>query len=102
MQQNFSNPFGVDAAYPWIDAFRDDHSLWVACQERGTIRIFDLAGHEVVTLMDRVELPAGRHQRVWDGRDAQGRAMPNGVYFLSAAGGKFCKDNEADVGAIVE
>ena len=46
-----------------------------------TIKIFDLAGHEVATLLDRTEMAAGRHQRLWDGRDAQGRAVVSGIYF---------------------
>lgn len=42
--------------------------------------IFDTSGHRVVTLV-RGPLDVGHHTVRWDGRDAQGRAMPSGVYF---------------------
>ena len=56
-----------------------------------TIKIFDLAGHEVATLLNRAELPAGRHQRVWDGRDSQGRTVVSGIYFYQLRAGSFAK-----------
>jgi hypothetical protein len=56
-----------------------------------TIKIFDLAGHEVATLLERAEFPAGRYQRVWDGRDAQGRAVTSGVYFYQLRAGSFVR-----------
>jgi len=55
------------------------------------IKIFDLAGHEVATLLDRAELPAGRHQRLWNGRDAQGQTVTSGIYFCRLAAGSFAK-----------
>jgi hypothetical protein len=45
-----------------------------------TLRIYDVAGREVLTLLDRVVEP-GRHEAVWDGRDARGEAVGSGVYF---------------------
>jgi flagellar hook assembly protein FlgD len=30
-------------------------------------------------------MPAGDHQVSWDGRDDQGRKLPNGTYFLRMA-----------------
>jgi len=56
-----------------------------------TIKIFNLAGHEVATLLDRAELPAGRHQRMWDGRDAQGRDVVSGIYFYQLRARNFSK-----------
>lgn len=46
-----------------------------------TIALYDVAGHRVTTLLDRVE-GAGRHQHDWSGRDAQGAALAPGIYFL--------------------
>jgi flagellar hook assembly protein FlgD len=56
-----------------------------------TIKIFDLMGREVATVLENVELPAGRHQRLWDGRDAQGRAVVSGIYFYRLVVGSFTK-----------
>ena len=51
------------------------------------LRLFDLAGREVRTLVD-AQVTAGSHQATWDGRDANGRRAPAGTYFyqLNAAG----------------
>lgn len=43
------------------------------------LAVFDIAGRLVQTLADDV-LPAGRHEAVWDGRDASGRAQASGTY----------------------
>lgn len=51
------------------------------------LRIFDLRGRQVATLIDE-EVPAGRHEVIWNGRDASGRGVPSGVYLsrLEAGG----------------
>lgn len=78
LEQNFPNPFSVRGeSGNSITAIR----FGLPQASAVTIKIFDLAGHEVATLLDRAELPAGRHQRVWDGRDTQGRAVASGIYF---------------------
>jgi hypothetical protein len=48
--------------------------------------VFDASGRLVLTLVDDV-LPAGRHERLWDRRDASGRAVSSGVFFLSLNAG---------------
>ncbi len=71
LEQNFPNPFNPETAI----------RFGLPQQSTVTLRIYDLAGREVATVLEHVELPAGRHQRVWDGRDASGHAVSNGVYF---------------------
>lgn len=44
------------------------------------VAIFDLAGRRVRTLV-QADLAAGPHERVWDGRDESGRAVPSGAYY---------------------
>ncbi|MFH2055406.1 MAG: T9SS type A sorting domain-containing protein [bacterium] len=44
-----------------------------------TLKIYNLMGQEVVTLIDEI-LPAGTQVRFWDGRDAAGTEMPTGIY----------------------
>ena len=46
--------------------------------------VYDAAGRLVRTLCDET-LPAGRHARAWDGRDAQGRGAPSGASYARLA-----------------
>ncbi|MFH1681573.1 MAG: right-handed parallel beta-helix repeat-containing protein [Candidatus Eisenbacteria bacterium] len=45
-----------------------------------TLAVYDLAGRRV-RLLRAGDLPAGRHQAEWDGRDDSGRPVSSGVYF---------------------
>ncbi len=51
--------------------------------DRVRVAIHDSAGR-LVRLLEDGDLPAGRFSRLWDGRDAQGRSVPSGLYFFSA------------------
>lgn len=53
---------------------------------RSVVRVVDVTGRTVTTLLDRA-LPAGRHVLEWDGRRDDGRAAPAGVYFLRVESG---------------
>jgi hypothetical protein len=50
------------------------------------IAIFDVGGRRVATLVDGTR-PAGRHSARWDGRDAAGRRVANGVYVVELRAG---------------
>ena len=53
-----------------------------------TLRIYDLAGRLVRTLVDDGALEAGLHEVSWEGRSDQGRTLASGLYFprLQAGG----------------
>ncbi len=60
----------------------------VATAGRATLDIFDLRGARVRTLV-AAEMPPGRYEMTWDGRDDGSRGMASGVYFCRLqAGGK--------------
>jgi hypothetical protein len=69
--QNYPNPFNpitkIAFAIP-------------ADAERVTLRIYDVAGRTVSTLVDK-PLAAGSHVVVWDGTNRDGRRVASGVYF---------------------
>jgi hypothetical protein len=46
-----------------------------------SLRVFDLLGKHVRTLVDGT-LAVGRHEAVWDGLDDSGRRVASGVYFV--------------------
>jgi hypothetical protein len=57
--------------------------------ERVTLRIYDVSGQLVATLLDAASLPAGEHAIAWNGRDAGGSAASSGIYFARFAAGSF-------------
>jgi hypothetical protein len=63
---------------------RDD-VLAIAIRAGGVVRlrVFDVNGHAVRSLLDGERVESGR-VTFWDGRDGEGRAVPVGVYILSA------------------
>jgi hypothetical protein len=50
------------------------------------LRIYAVDGRLVATLVDGT-LPAGAHQRTWDGTDRDGRRVASGVYFCRLVAG---------------
>ncbi len=45
------------------------------------VRMFDLNGRLVRTLLEKQVVPAGTHEVSFDGRDRSGASLPSGVYF---------------------
>jgi hypothetical protein len=76
------NPFGAATRIRFSTARPADVRL----------RIVDVAGRDVVTLVDARFGPGGHSVR-WDGRDAAGRAVPAGVHVqvLAADGARLAR-----------
>jgi VCBS repeat protein len=72
MESARPNPFGRQA------------ELWYGLPRGGRVRlaVYDVQGRRVVSVVDRVESAAGWGSVVWDGRDAAGREVGSGTYFL--------------------
>jgi hypothetical protein len=51
--------------------------------------VFDVTGRVVRTLVAGERVPAGRHEAVWNGRDAAGRSVAAGVYLCRLAAGGY-------------
>ena len=56
-----------------------------AATQRIRLRIFDVRGRQVRTLVDGPH-PPGRHQVLWNGNDDQDRPVATGIYFYELAG----------------
>jgi flagellar hook assembly protein FlgD len=56
--------------------------------DRITLKIYNLLGEEVVTLIDGEFKEAGYHAAIWDGRTQSGQQVASGVfiYRLRSAG----------------
>lgn len=53
-----------------------------------TLRVYDVGGRLIATLLEGAQFGPGRHETVWDGRDFDGRAAAAGkyIYRIDAAG----------------
>ena len=72
---------GVRPSHP--NPFNPTTSIEYAVGERGfvTLRIYDVSGRVVRTLVSDTRDPGKVHVAVWDGRDERGRSVSSGVYF---------------------
>jgi len=75
LAQNYPNPFNPSTTI----AFE------VRNRTRVTLRIYNVAGQRVRTLIDDVRAPGVTHTVEWDGRNTHGQAVATGVYFYRIA-----------------
>ncbi|MBD3366740.1 MAG: hypothetical protein GF405_01035 [Candidatus Eisenbacteria bacterium] len=93
----FAQPWGTGVgeepppARPFLsrgspNPFRESAKFSLSVPSTGArvrVRVFDISGRLVTTLIDQA-LPGGERTVRWDGRDASGRRVSSGVYMLSA------------------
>jgi hypothetical protein len=72
LSQNRPNPFNPETVVPYS----------LAAEGRVTIRIFDVAGRLVRTLVDGRQT-AGPHVARWNGKADRGRPLASGIYFYT-------------------
>jgi hypothetical protein len=68
--QNFPNPFNPSTTI----------QFGLPQSRHVVLKIYNLLGQEVATLLDGVQKIAGNHIVVWDGRDQVGQAVSSGIY----------------------
>jgi len=69
----------LEGNYP--NPFNPETTINFSLKESGKVRIniYNLKGQLVKQLID-TELPSGKHQIVWNGKDNQGRNVGSGIY----------------------
>jgi hypothetical protein len=80
------NAFSMGAARPNPMRGQTSVSFTLEHPARTTLKVFNLLGQEVTTLID-AELPAGAHAAAWDGRDHNGTTVAGGIYYLKMSSG---------------
>ena len=81
LSQNYPNPFNPTTSIQY--SVVSDQS-----RPHLTLKIFNLLGQEVRTLVDGAKEP-GYHTVTWDGRDDSGQEVASGVYFYRLTAGNF-------------
>lgn len=79
LNQNYPNPFNPETRIAF-----DIPVNWSAPV---TLRIYNMQGQLIQTLVDGV-MPPGRHEVVWNGRDASGQPVATGMYFYQILSGE--------------
>ncbi len=95
------NSFALGAPWPNPSAGGVTVPFELPEPARVTLRVYDVLGREVATLLDR-DLPAGRHEAVWDAGSAAGAAgssghVPGGAYIVRLEAGSFTKSRVVTV-----
>ncbi|MFC1562079.1 YCF48-related protein [candidate division KSB1 bacterium] len=78
LHQNYPNPFNLSTVIRFN----------TIQQARITIRIYDIAGREIVILTSKVYLP-GTHEVTWDGRNEKHSIVSSGMYFYQLKSGNY-------------
>ena len=78
LSQNFPNPFNPATTIRY----------GLPKAERVTLKIYNLLGEEVATLVDNAEKKAGYHAAIWDGRNRDGGFIASGIYLYRLRAGK--------------
>ncbi len=84
LEQNYPNPFNPTTTIAYYLPIRDRISL----------KVYDMLGREVRTLINNEDVEAGRREIVWDGKDNIGRSVASGTYFYKLRFGNFEKTNK--------
>lgn len=86
---------GVPARIALLDAFPNPFNpittvaFDLPSEQTVSLRIYDMGGRLVDTLLNDELASAGRNETVWRGRDTDGRIVPAGVYFYRLSTGGF-------------
>jgi flagellar hook assembly protein FlgD len=91
LDQNAPNPFVVSASGVTTIGFT------LAQPENVTMRVFDLLGHEVRTIISDEGRAAGQNTVAWDGRDASGNIVPSGLYYYQLVTADFTQTAKMQV-----
>jgi hypothetical protein len=81
LNQNFPNPFNPSTTINFI----------LPLSKKITVKIYDMVGKEVATLVNGQEYAKGSHNVVWNGRDSKGASVASGAYIAKMSAGNIEK-----------
>jgi len=87
LEQNYPNPFNPTTTIRYTLPGTGERGL-VSGPVRTTLKIYNILGQEVATLVDEAKDP-GYYEVKWDGRDEKGDDVSCGIYFYRLMTGTF-------------
>jgi hypothetical protein len=84
LSQNYPNPFNPTTTIEFS----------LARQVEVDLKIYDILGREVATLLQSNAMNAGRYIVRWDGRNRFGQSVATGVYFYRLVAGDFVQSKK--------
>ena len=81
LYQNYPNPFNPTTTIEYS----------IERRSHVTLKVYDVTGALVTTLVDREVDPSQVQPVTWDGRDGAGTRVASGVYFYHLVAGDFAK-----------
>lgn len=81
LNQNYPNPFNPTTTINFV----------LPLNKKVSVRIYDLLGKEVVTMVNGEEYAKGSHNVVWNGRDKNGKSVASGTYIAKMTAGNIEK-----------
>jgi hypothetical protein len=84
LEQNYPNPFNPSTTI----------SFYLPVKNKISLRVYDILGREVKTLINNEQYPAGTGRVAWNGTDNRGREVVSGTYFYTLMFGNFTKTNK--------
>jgi len=79
LSQNFPNPFNPATTIRY----------GLPKEERVILKVYNILGAEVVTLVDNELKSSGYHTAIWDSRSSAKRQVASGLYFFRISAGNF-------------
>ncbi len=93
VQEPIPYKLGQNSPNPFNPVTTIEYQIASGSSDRVTLKVFDLRGAVVKTLVDRVESP-GMHSVIWNGRDDSGNTVSSGVYIYQIKAGNFIQSNK--------
>jgi hypothetical protein len=73
LYQNYPNPFNNTTKIRFE----------ISNPQRVSLKIYDMTGKEVISLVNELSLVPGDHEYTWDGRRSSGKEVGSGIYIVS-------------------
>jgi hypothetical protein len=83
VEQNVPNPFNMSEAQSTSIRFT------MGLSENTSVRVFDMLGHEIRSLVSNEVFTTGPHTVAWDGRNNAGSLVANGLYYYQITSPSF-------------